>query len=72
MRKPPAIAIVGAGSLASALGRGLRQAGYAIAEVVVRNRPASLARGKALARKLGARLAPLGEPLEAKLIWLCV
>jgi predicted short-subunit dehydrogenase-like oxidoreductase (DUF2520 family) len=66
------VAIVGAGNLASALGAALIAAGYLITEVVVRNRAASLARGRVLATKLGAKLVQVGSPMEADVIWLCV
>lgn len=68
----PTISIVGAGSLAAGLGSALLLAGYSIVQVLVRDRAASLARGKALAQRLGAKLATLGSPIEGELIWLCV
>jgi predicted short-subunit dehydrogenase-like oxidoreductase (DUF2520 family) len=71
-RKRPTIAIVGAGSLASGLGIALAEAQYRITQVVVRDRPRSLTRGRGLARKLGAELVTLGAPLDVDLIWLCV
>src|SRR5438270_1958090 len=66
------VAIVGAGNLASALGAALPAAGCLITEAVVRNRAASLARGRVLAKKLGAKLLQVGSPIEADVIWLCV
>ena len=72
LRDKPAISIVGAGSLAAGLGAALLGAGYSIVQVLVRDRATSLARGKVLARKLGAKLATMGSALEGELIWLCV
>ncbi len=70
MRKP-SIAIVGAGNLAQALAPALRRAGYRITDVVVRDRADSRRRGRALARRVGVRLA-MTAPLHSDVLWICV
>jgi predicted short-subunit dehydrogenase-like oxidoreductase (DUF2520 family) len=73
MAAKPAIAIVGAGNLGSALAISLRQAGYAIEAVIVRSRAASKKSARNLAKKVGARLiAHRLQNLSADLIWFCV
>ncbi|MBV8206276.1 MAG: DUF2520 domain-containing protein [Acidobacteria bacterium] len=71
-RNRPSIALAGAGSLATALGPALVGAGYRVMNVVVRDRPASLRKGRFLARRLGAQLCVLGESVTAELLWICV
>ena len=67
------IAIVGAGSLAGSLAAALCSAGHTITEVIVRARPASLKRGRVLARKLGVRVTTAAEArLDANVLWFCV
>lgn len=69
----PSVTVVGAGSLASYLAPALASAGYAVKEIIVRGRPQSLARGRSLARKVGARALTLEKAaLDAELLWLCV
>jgi predicted short-subunit dehydrogenase-like oxidoreductase (DUF2520 family) len=72
-RTKPALTLVGAGNLAHALGSALAEAGYPIATIVVRNRAASIARARSLARKLGAQIVPIDRAeLQTELLWLCV
>jgi len=68
----PTIVLVGAGNLASTLGKALRAADYEIPEIVVRDRAASIAHARTLARRLGAKLATLGSEVSADVVWLCV
>jgi predicted short-subunit dehydrogenase-like oxidoreductase (DUF2520 family) len=73
--KKPAVAIVGAGNLASFLAPALREAGYEISELIVRTgaRPESILRARTLARRVGAK-AVTGEraALGASVIWFLV
>jgi predicted short-subunit dehydrogenase-like oxidoreductase (DUF2520 family) len=69
----PKIAIVGAGSLGSALAVSLRAAGYKVSEIVSREGKVSRRRAKALARRVGAHAALVGDPeISASVVWLCV
>src|SRR5579863_9590184 len=71
--KRPAIAIVGAGRLGTALAMRLAEAGYSIPEIVVRGNSRSLASARRLARGVGARLVTARTPrLTAGLVWFCV
>lgn len=66
------ITLVGAGSLAQALGPALRKAGYRIDALVARERAESRRRAAALARRLGAKVVGLAEfRPEADVVWLC-
>ena len=68
-----AISIVGAGTLATALGVALRQSGFRIAEVVSRDKPESVRRARSLAKRVGARAATLSRArFDARMIWICV
>ena len=69
----PAIAIVGAGSLATFLAVRLREAGFTITEIIARDSPPSRRRAQALAAKVGAQAvtAHFAE-LDATLLWFCV
>ncbi|HYL92694.1 MAG TPA: DUF2520 domain-containing protein [Alphaproteobacteria bacterium] len=72
MKATKSITLIGAGSLASALGPALKRAGYRIDAVVARNRPRSERRVALLARKLGARAIPLDEVQPtSEIVWLC-
>src|SRR3954463_11937354 len=53
--KKPSISIVGAGNVGSVLAPALRAAGYAVEEIIVRDKPASIRRGKRVARASGAK-----------------
>jgi len=73
------VAIVGAGSLASALAPALAEAGYTITEIIARARTQSrrrlrsLERARTLAKKVGARAATVeNAALDAALLWFCV
>lgn len=73
MPRKPSIALVGAGRVAQTLGPALRQAGYRILEVVGRERAASRARARRLARRVGARATTIaGARLNAAVVWLAV
>jgi predicted short-subunit dehydrogenase-like oxidoreductase (DUF2520 family) len=72
-RRKPEIAIVGAGSLASALAPALKKAGYKIAAIIVRNSAASLRRGKRLAASVAAEcVAGTQAEIGAQVVWFCV
>lgn len=68
---PKSITLIGAGSLAHALGPALKAAGYRIDAVVARAGPESQRRAKLLARKLGAT-SPLLQDFKpaADIVWL--
>jgi predicted short-subunit dehydrogenase-like oxidoreductase (DUF2520 family) len=67
------VAIVGAGSLATALACALRQSGYIIAEIISRDSAPSRRRARALAAKVGARAVTVPDAsLMATLLWFCV
>ena len=67
----PSISIVGPGNLAAALSEWLCAAGYRLDEIVAR--PESMARARALARRVGARAVTLEQAkLAAAVIWLAV
>lgn len=69
----PAIAIVGAGNLASALAPALHRAGYRIDSVFSRDRRTSLKHARELAKKMASRTALVGETtISARIVWLCV
>lgn len=71
--KKPNIAIVGAGSLGSALAVSLQETGYRVAEIVTRAKPASRRRAQSLAKKVGARVVTIGKgPIESDIVWLLV
>jgi predicted short-subunit dehydrogenase-like oxidoreductase (DUF2520 family) len=72
-KEKPSIAIVGAGSLGSALAVLLRRAGYCLGEVVARAKPASRRRAQQLAKRVGARVVTIGkDAIQSDLVWLCV
>jgi predicted short-subunit dehydrogenase-like oxidoreductase (DUF2520 family) len=71
--KKPNIAIVGAGSLGSALATSLDKAGYRVAEIVARAKPASRRRAQSLAKRVGARVLTIGkDSIQSDVIWLLV
>lgn len=72
MKTGKTITLIGAGSLASALGPALKRAGYRIDAIVWRRHVHSQKRAAALARKLGARTVHLQEfaPVS-NIVWLC-
>jgi predicted short-subunit dehydrogenase-like oxidoreductase (DUF2520 family) len=72
MAGKPKIAIVGAGSLGSALAVALRSAGYRISEVVYRE-GASRQSARRLAAQVHSRAVELRQaPLAAEVVWICV
>jgi predicted short-subunit dehydrogenase-like oxidoreductase (DUF2520 family) len=67
------IAIVGAGTLATALAQRLDQSGYRIVEIVTRDRPESLRHARALAKRVHASVRTLTEAeFNARITWICV
>lgn len=69
----PAIAIVGAGNLATALVESLRRAGYEIEEIIGRPGSSSLKKAKKLANAARARASvPASARLSAAVVWFCV
>jgi predicted short-subunit dehydrogenase-like oxidoreductase (DUF2520 family) len=73
----PRIALIGAGNLAGALARSLRQAGYVIEQIVARTPGASLQRAKRLAADVGASATALENgkskvTINAEMVWFCV
>ena len=72
-KQPLDIAIVGAGTLATALAPALRRSGYRISEIVSRDSAPSLARARKLAKRVAARATYMREAqFAAKVIWTCV
>ena len=69
----PDIAIIGAGTLATALAVDLHRSGYSIAEIVSRDNSQSRRRASVLAKRVGARGVALSqaEPV-ARITWICV
>jgi len=73
--RKPAIAIVGAGRLASFLVPALNASGYTISEIILRRRASrkSFWRARSLARKVGAKVVTIEKAaLNASLLWFCV
>jgi len=69
----PAIAIVGAGNLATFLAVALRDAGFTIDEIIARDSPRSRRRARTLAAKVGAQAVIANSAaLDATLLWFCV
>jgi predicted short-subunit dehydrogenase-like oxidoreductase (DUF2520 family) len=68
-----AIAIVGAGRLATFLAVRLKGAGFTISEIIARDSPRSRRRARSLAAKVGARAVTAhSAALNADLFWFCV
>jgi len=73
MARNPSIAIVGPGSLGSALAVSLRRAGYRIREVVAGESRASRTKAKELAARTGSHaVTRKNAELDADIIWFCV
>src|ERR1041385_2865344 len=73
MADKPSISIVGAGNVGSVLAPALHRAGYRVDEIAVRDNPASLRRGKAVARMSGAKaVTDADASFSADVIWICV
>jgi predicted short-subunit dehydrogenase-like oxidoreductase (DUF2520 family) len=67
------VAIVGAGRLATFLARALKDVGFTITEIVVRDLPRSRRRARALAAQVEARAATVhSAALNAEVLWFCV
>lgn len=72
-RQKQNIAVVGAGTLATALAHALHSQGYRVSEIVARNNPQSLRRARALAKQVKSRATALDKAqLVADIVWLCV
>ena len=72
-KKSPDITIIGAGTLATALAVALHRGGYRIREIVTRNNPQSLRLARALAKRVGARVATVKHAdFAASVTWICV
>ncbi len=72
MGRKPTIAMVGPGSLGSAMARALRAAGYSIEEIIHRG-GAGARRASLLARKTGAQaVSGRNAKLAADIVWICV
>jgi predicted short-subunit dehydrogenase-like oxidoreductase (DUF2520 family) len=72
-RKRPRIALVGAGKLGTALAVSLHAAGYAISEIVSRNRKSSERKAMALSKRVGGSVARSGNAaLQGDVVWFCV
>jgi predicted short-subunit dehydrogenase-like oxidoreductase (DUF2520 family) len=72
-KRSTAIAIVGAGSLGSALAVSLRGAGYRVPQIVSRPAAASRRRARRLAKIVQARVAVIDSfDNDVDLVWLCV
>ena len=69
----PRLTIIGAGNLASTLAVSLREAGYAIDQIVSKGKAASLKRAQRLAGEVGAS-AVVGTRarIESEVVWFCV
>jgi predicted short-subunit dehydrogenase-like oxidoreductase (DUF2520 family) len=72
MAAQPRVAIVGAGTLGTALARALQRAGYVIDVVIARARGESLKKAQRLAKQVGARASTDLSAVRAELIWFCV
>jgi predicted short-subunit dehydrogenase-like oxidoreductase (DUF2520 family) len=67
------VAIIGAGTLASALARALHAKGYRISEIVARSNPQSLRRARMLANRIQGSAATIkAAELSADIVWVCV
>jgi predicted short-subunit dehydrogenase-like oxidoreductase (DUF2520 family) len=66
------VTLVGAGSLAQAIGPALRAARYRVEQVVSRSNPESMRRARALARKVGATVVRVQDVTPtSQVIWIC-
>ena len=72
-RKKLDIAIIGAGTLASALACALKRNGHQISEVVARDHAESLRRATILARRVKASSTTMAKAkFSAEILWICV
>ena len=73
MQRKRTIAIVGPGSLGTAIAYALYAARFPISEIVSRDRPNSLRQARKIAQALGAKASTVRNPmLDADIVWLCV
>ena len=73
MPKNLSISIVGAGNVGSVLAPALQDSGYRVDEIVVRDNPVSIRRGKSVARSSGSTAVKDAQAsFSADVIWLCV
>src|SRR5947199_172017 len=78
MPRPPKkssidIALIGAGTLGTALATQLHKRGYRITEIVSRDDAGSLRRARNLAKHVGAEAEAISKAeFGAKLVWICV
>ena len=71
--RKPNVAIVGTGSLGSALTISLHGAGYRVLEIVTRAARSSRRRAQLLAKSVGARVVTLGkDPIQSEVLWILV
>lgn len=69
----PRIAIIGAGNLAGALAASLHGAGYAIDQIIARERPTSLRRAQRLAREVMSSAVVFSRAhIQAEMVWFCI
>jgi predicted short-subunit dehydrogenase-like oxidoreductase (DUF2520 family) len=67
------IAIVGAGTLGTALAYALHRSGYRVSEIVARDQPQSLRNARAVANRVHASATTLSKAqLNARITWICV
>jgi predicted short-subunit dehydrogenase-like oxidoreductase (DUF2520 family) len=67
------VAIIGAGTLASALARALHSKGYRISEILSRSNPQSLRRARMLASRIQSSATTVqAAELSAGIVWICV
>ena len=67
------IAIIGAGTLASALARALHSKEYRVSEIVSRSNPQSLRRARILASRIQSSATTIqAAEMSADIVWICV
>ncbi len=67
------ISIVGPGNLGSALATTLRDAGYSVSAIAIRQGSKNTKRARALSQRAGAKLLRIGsQPLDSDIVWLTV
>ncbi|HKT25870.1 MAG TPA: DUF2520 domain-containing protein [Terriglobales bacterium] len=67
------VAIIGAGTLASALARALHSKGYRVSEIVSRSNPQSLRRARMLASRIQSSATTIqAAEMSADIVWICV
>jgi predicted short-subunit dehydrogenase-like oxidoreductase (DUF2520 family) len=71
--RPPEIAVIGAGNLASALAISLSKTRYPVSEIISRDSKSSRRKALALARRIGARTTRLdAREIHSRILWFCV